>query len=64
MSMLDIRHNSNSVDAMIEAIRKLPEQDAPSVSGSPDLLNGLDYVAQRTNALLPQATVKPVVAST
>ena len=64
MNMLDVKRDGNSVEAMIEAIRKLPEQDAPSVSGSPDLLSGLEYVAQRTNALLPQASKEPVLAST
>ena len=64
MNMLDVKRDGNSVEAMIEAIRKLPEQDAPSVSGSPDLLSGLEYVVQRTEALLPQASKEPVLAST
>lgn len=50
--MLDETRDGLTADAMIRAIRNLPEQPLPSQAASPGLLDGLDYVTRRVAALL------------
>ena len=50
--MLDKSRDGTSVEQMIEAIRQLPAQPPPSAGGNIDLLNGLNFVADRADELL------------
>lgn len=50
--MLDETRDGLTTDAMIEAIRSLPQQPEPSASGVDGLLDGLDHVIDRTRVLL------------
>ncbi|HBS50650.1 MAG TPA: hypothetical protein DEA05_11490 [Rhodobacteraceae bacterium] len=49
--MLDERRGGLTVETMIDAIRALPEQPRPSEAMAPNLLDGLDTVAQRVSVL-------------
>jgi len=50
--MLDEKRDGLTADAMIRAIRDLPSQPLPSEAIEGGLLDGLDYVAARIDALL------------
>ncbi|WP_109312527.1 glycosyltransferase family protein [Ruegeria sp. AU67] len=50
--MLDENRDGLTADAMIEAIRNLPDQPLPSQAIRDGLLDGLDYVTSRVDALL------------
>lgn len=50
--MLDELRDGMTPEAMIRAIRGLADQPRPSETMSPDLLDGLDYVTRRVQALL------------
>ncbi|WP_081894641.1 glycosyltransferase family protein [Ruegeria halocynthiae] len=50
--MLDEYRDGLSTDAMIKAIRELPHQPLPSQAIRDGLLDGLDYVTDRIDALL------------
>ncbi len=50
--MLDEQRDGLTTDAMIRAIRELPRQPLPSQAISDGLLDGLDYVTGRVDALL------------
>ncbi|WP_420586319.1 glycosyltransferase family protein [Ruegeria sp.] len=50
--MLDEQSGGLTPDAMIRAIRNLPHQHLPSQAIQPGLLDGLDYVTDRIDALL------------
>lgn len=50
--MLDETRDGMTADAMIAAIRDLPNQNKPSQAGADGLLDGLDVVIQRGNALM------------
>jgi predicted glycosyltransferase len=50
--MLCEQRDTMDTNAMIDAIRGLPLQNKPSQAGASDLLDGLDIVVARTNALL------------
>ncbi|KUJ80907.1 hypothetical protein AVO45_04555 [Ruegeria marisrubri] len=50
--MLDENRDGLTADAMIRAIRALPHQPLPSQATSTGLLDGLDYVTRRIDALL------------
>ncbi|MCA0927868.1 glycosyltransferase family protein [Ruegeria profundi] len=50
--MLDENRDGLTPDAMIQAIRNLPEQPLPSQAIQDGLLDGLDYVVDRVDALL------------
>lgn len=50
--MLDETRDGLTPEAMIKAIRALPDQPKPSVTGAEGLLDGLDHVIDRTRALL------------
>lgn len=50
--MLDETKGGLTVDAMIAAIRNLPNQQRPSEAGADRLLDGLDMVVKRANALM------------
>lgn len=52
VQMLDEKRDGMTPDSMIKAIRNLPSQQKPSQAGAEELLNGLDVVATRTNALM------------
>ncbi|WP_170553628.1 glycosyltransferase family protein [Ruegeria atlantica] len=52
--MLDENRDGLTADAMIEAIRDLPHQPLPSQTIQDGLLDGLDYVIDRVDALLGQ----------
>jgi predicted glycosyltransferase len=54
--MLDETRDGLTPDAMIRAIRGLSEQPRPSQAISSGLLDGLDYVTRRVNALLTNKT--------
>ncbi len=54
--MLDETRDGLTPDAMIRAIRGLSEQPKPSQAISSGLLDGLDYVTRRVNALLTNKT--------
>ncbi|MEY8838959.1 glycosyltransferase family protein [Cribrihabitans sp. XS_ASV171] len=59
--MLDEWRDGLSVEAMIRAIRALPEQQLPSQVDCPGLLDGLDYVTGRVAALLSAPPRRAVV---
>ncbi len=50
--MLDEKRDGMTADAMIAAIRNLPHQNKPSQAGADGLLDGLDVVIKRGNALM------------
>ncbi len=50
--MLDEKRDGLTADSMIRAIRELPTQPLPSQAIESGLLDGLDYVTQRIDALL------------
>ncbi len=50
--MLDDGRDGMTVEAMIAAIRNLPNQQKPSAAGAQGLLDGLDVVVQRGRALM------------
>ncbi len=50
--MLDEKRDGLTADSMIRAIRELPSQPLPSQAIESGLLDGLDYVTQRIDALL------------
>lgn len=50
--MLDETRDGLTPNAMIEAIRGLPWQDRPSDAGATSLLNGLEVIVTRTEALM------------
>lgn len=50
--MLDDGRDGMTVDAMIQAIRALPDQKKPSQAGADGLLDGLDIVVKRGRALM------------
>lgn len=50
--MLDENRDGLTADAMIEAIRNLPDQPLPSQAIRDGLLDGLNYVTSRVDALL------------
>ncbi|KUJ78712.1 glycosyltransferase family protein [Ruegeria profundi] len=52
--MLDENRDGLTPEAMIQAIRNLPEQPLPSQAIQDGLLDGLDYVVDRVDALLGQ----------
>ncbi|MEQ6204353.1 hypothetical protein ABMC88_15040 [Sulfitobacter sp. HNIBRBA2951] len=52
--MLDDGRDGMTVEAMIKAIRALPDQKKPSEAGADGLLDGLDVVVQRGRALMNQ----------
>ncbi len=52
ISMLDETRDGLTPEAMIAAIRRLPEQALPSQAITDGLLDGLDYVTTRVSALL------------
>ncbi|WP_171131672.1 MULTISPECIES: glycosyltransferase family protein [unclassified Ruegeria] len=52
--MLDETRDGLTPDAMIRAIRNLPNQPVPSQAIGAGLLEGLDYVSRRVGALLGQ----------
>lgn len=52
--MLCEQRDTMTTDAMIEAIRGLPSQTKPSQAGASGLLDGLDIVVARANALLAE----------
>ena len=54
--MLDEFRDGMTTDAMISAIRGLPEQPKPSDSGASGLLDGLDVVIARARALLEEGS--------
>ncbi len=53
--MLDETRDGMTPQAMIKAIRNLPEQGKPSDAGANGLLDGLDVVVSRGRALMGQA---------
>lgn len=53
--MLDEERDGFTPDAMIRAIRDLPDQKPPSIGRYANLLAGLDYVVERTGKLLAQS---------
>lgn len=53
--MLDERRDGLTAEAMIQAIRNLPQQPLPSQAMGAGLLDGLDYVTHRIDALLGPA---------
>ncbi|MGB5864810.1 MAG: hypothetical protein WBG95_10960 [Sulfitobacter sp.] len=52
--MLDDGRDGMTVDAMIRAIRNLPNQQKPSQAGADGLLDGLKVVVERGRALMSQ----------
>lgn len=50
--MLDETRDGLTPESMIRAIRNLPAQPVPSAAMQPGLLDGLDYVTRRVDALL------------
>ena len=50
--MLDEKRDGMTPESMIEAIRGLPQQAKPSEAGAAGLLDGLDVVMARTQALM------------
>lgn len=50
--MLDETRDGMTPDAMIRAIRALPDQPKPSQAGADGLLDGLDVVVERARALM------------
>ena len=50
--MLDETRDGMTTEAMIKAIRGLPDQKKPSEAGSDGLLGGLDFVVRRGRALM------------
>ncbi len=50
--MLDETRDGMTTDAMIRAIRNLPQQGKPSDAGADGLLDGLDVVVERARALM------------
>ena len=52
--MLDENRDGKTVSAMNAAIRGLPEQKKPSQAGASALLNGLDVVVARVDALMAE----------
>ncbi|QBF30672.1 glycosyltransferase family protein [Thalassococcus sp. S3] len=50
--MLDEKRDGMTTEAMIRAIRSLPEQSPPSAAMSDGVLDGLDYVTRRVAHLL------------
>jgi predicted glycosyltransferase len=50
--MLDEKRDGMTADAMIAAIRNLPHQNKPSAAGADGLLDGLNVVIKRGNALM------------
>lgn len=50
--MLDETRDGMTPQSMIAAIRALPSQGKPSEAGADGLLDGLDYVIERTRALM------------
>lgn len=52
--MLDDGRDGMTVDAMIKAIRALPDQQTPSQAGADGLLDGLQVVVERGRALMQQ----------
>jgi predicted glycosyltransferase len=50
--MLDETRDGMTAQSMIRAIRNLPRQHKPSEAGAAELLNGLDVVSARTDALM------------
>ncbi|MFK7836275.1 MAG: glycosyltransferase family protein [Sulfitobacter sp.] len=50
--MLDEERDGHTTQAMIDAIRALPGQSKPSAAGADGLLDGLDVVINRANALM------------
>ncbi len=61
VKMFDKDLNAGSVDAMIDAIRQLPDQRPPSAGSYDGLLDGLDCVVSRIQKLLePERDSSPV----
>ncbi|MBD3664575.1 glycosyltransferase family protein [Sulfitobacter aestuariivivens] len=54
--MLDETRDGMTAEAMVTAIRNLPSQSKPSQAGADGLLDGLDVVISRANALINGAT--------
>ncbi len=54
--MLDERRDGMTTQAMIAAIRALPEQPKPSEAGADGLLDGLDVVVARARALMERGS--------
>ena len=50
--MLDEERDGMTTEAMIDAIRALPDQPRPSAAGADGLLDGLDVVIERARALI------------
>jgi predicted glycosyltransferase len=50
--MLDETRDGMTPEAMIAAIRQLPEQRRPSEAGADGLLDGLEVVVRRARALM------------
>ena len=54
--MLDERRDGMTTQAMINAIRALPDQPKPSAAGADGLLDGLDVVVKRACALMEKGS--------
>ena len=54
--MLDETRDGMTPEAMIAAIRNLPQQRKPSEAGADGLLDGLDVVVERGRALMDQVS--------
>ncbi|MEP5732025.1 MAG: hypothetical protein ABJL67_21925 [Sulfitobacter sp.] len=50
--MMDEKRDGHTTDAMIKAIRALPDQSSPSEAGADGLLDGLDMVVRRAEVLM------------
>lgn len=57
--MLDEARDGMTPDAMIAAIRRLSSQGRPSDAGADGLLDGLDYVIERSRVLMGDAALSP-----
>jgi predicted glycosyltransferase len=56
--MLDEFRDGMTTDAMIAAIRALPDQPKPSAAGADGLLDGLDVVVERAQALMNKGSTR------
>ena len=56
--MLDENRDGMTPQSMIEAIRRLPTQKKPSQAGADGLLDGLDAVIMRANALINEGQMR------
>jgi len=58
MRMIHSERDGTGPDAMINAIRKLPDQKPPSFIQINGLLDGLDVVTKRTSYLLNKSSLQ------